>query len=385
MRALLELIRNEEPDSSIAFRERVYRRGDQGELLRDVIALANASVAGRRFLFLGVDARPGRERRFPGVSERSWKSFCDALPDYLARTIEPSVRLTLQSVRIEGALVGAVCLDSCEDPPYLLARRISATMPAGGGWVRDGIKQRRLLRKHLQRIFEVRYKREDIGDVSVGFPGRIPREELVLAIMSLDGMPSAAAADKIDRMLEGKRLSKAVLGRSDSRLARLVHTQVSGSAMPYQDHGTGTMRAMLCKVPLENAAADDHYQYELRAHRLNLLLNNLSDKPHKDLVLTLKIPRMDGLGIADRVYPAPGERGPKPGMYPTVDVGPRTIAVQVTGLRIPRRATVDAFFEPIRLYLRESALGQIIRVSYTLQGPTLERPVKGRLKIIATG
>lgn len=384
MSSLLGLVQNEAADSSIAFRERVYRRGEQGELLRDVIALANAAVVGRRFLFLGVDDRSGCTRRFPGVTARTWKRFCQVVPAFLERAVEPQLAVTLESVEVDGALVGALCLQNCEDPPYLLARRISPTLPAGGGWVRRGVKLRRLLRDHLQKIFHARFRRQEIGDVTVGFPGALPREELLLPVLPLDQMPSMRAAHKVNRKIEANEVSRAVLGRSDSRIARLVHAQVSGEEIPYQEQGTKTMRVMLRKIPLEHAAADDHYQYELRAHRLNLLLSNLSDKPQTDLVLTLKIPRIEGVGVADRVYAAPGERGPKHGMYPKVDVGPRTIIVQVVGLRVPRRATVEAFYEPLRFWLREAVAGQTIRVSYVLQGPTLQKPVQGRLKIFAT-
>lgn len=385
MPALLDLIRNADADSSVSFRERVYRRGEQGELLRDVIALANAAVVGRRFLILGVADPDGGERRFPGVSARSWKIFCTVVPDFLARTVEPALRITLQQVKIDDALVGALCLERCEDPPYLLSRRVSATLPAGGGWIRRGVRQRRLLRKHLQRIFEARFKREEIGDVAVGFPGELPREELMLPVLPLDSLPSAFAANKIERKLTAKRVSKSVLGHTDSRIARLVHAQVSGEGVPYVEQGTGTMLAILGAVPHENAVADNHYQFELRAHRLNLMLNNLGDKVQTDLVLTLKIPCIDGVEVADRVYPALGTRGPKHGMYPKVDVGPKTIAVQVAGLRIPRRGSIEAFFEPLRLILREGAAGQTIRIAYCLQGPTLAKPVQGRLKIFATG
>jgi len=384
MRALLNLIRNEDVDSALAFRERVYRRGDQTEMLRDLIALANAAVVGRRFLFLGVDDRPGRDRRFPGISERSWKSFCSVLPEYLGRTVEPRIPLKLTAVEVEGVLIGAVCLEPCDDPPYLLARRVSATMPAGGGWARRGVKQRRLVRKDLQRIFEGRFRRQEIGDVAVGFPGELPREELLLPVLPLDALPSAQAAHKINRVLEAKRVSKSVLGHTDTRIVRLVHVQVSGGTAPYREQNTKTMHAMLRGLPAEHSVADAHYEFELRAHRLNLLLNNLGDKPQNDLTLTLKIPRIEGVGIADRIYPAPGETRPQHGTYPKVDVGPRTIVVQVTGLKIPGRGSIEAFSEPLRLILREAAANQTIRIGYTLQGRTLDRPVQGRLKILAT-
>ena len=385
MPALLDLIRNADADSSVSFRERVYRRGEQGELLRDVIALANAAVVGRRFLIVGVDDPDGGERRFPGVTARSWKSFCSVAPDFLARTVEPQLKISFQDVAIGDALIGALCLERCEDPPYLLSRRVSSTMAAGGGWIRRGLRQRRLLRKDLQRIFEARFNREEIGDIAVGFPGELPRAELVLPVLPLDALPSASAANKIERKLAAKRVSKSVLGRTDSRIARLVHAQVSGEGVPYVEQGTGTMLVMLGEVPHQNVISDNYYRFELRAHRLNLVLNNLGDKAQNDLVLTLKIPRIDGVEVADRVHPAPGTRGPKHGMYPKVDVGPKTIAVQVAGLRIPRRGSIEAFFEPLRLILREDAAGQTIRIAYCVQGPTLEKPVQGRLKIFATG
>jgi hypothetical protein len=384
MRELRDLIRNADADASVAFRERAYGRGEQGDLLRDVIALANAAVVGRRFLFIGVDDAPPRARRFPGVSARGWKRFCEAVPAFFTRTVEPRLKVAFASVEVDGALVGALCLEGCEDPPYLLARRVSASMPAGGGWIRSGVKVRRLLRKHLQRIFEARYRRDVPGDVTVGFPGVLPREELVLPVLPLDALPSAVAAHRINRMLDAKRVSKAVLGRTDTRIARLVHAQMTDGTTPYREQGTKTMRALLRQVPLENAAADDHYQFEQRTHRINLVLSNLSGKTQSDLVLTLKIPRVEGVIVVDRVYPAPGDPVLKHGLYPTVDAGPRTVTVQVRGLRIPPDGRIEAFFEPLRLGLREPVAGQTVRVAYTLQGGTLERPVQGRLKIYAT-
>jgi hypothetical protein len=383
MSALSDLIRNEDADSSLAFRERVYRRGDQHEMLRDVIALANASVVGRRFLFLGVSDRPGGERRFPGITERSWKSFSSVFPAFLEHAVEPPIPVSLQAVDIDGALIGAVCLDICDDPPYLLARRISESLPAGGGWIRSGTRQERLLRKHLQKIFEARFQRQECGDIAVGFPGDLPREELVLPVMPLEALPSEEVARKLNRMIDARRVSKAVLGRSDTRIARLVHAQVVGSAEPYRERGTKTLRALVRKAPLEHLEADAYYQFETRAHRLNLLLNNLSDRAQKDLTLTLKFPRIDGVGVADRIHSPPGERSSKHGPYPKVDVGPRTIVVQARGLEIPFGGSIAAFYEPLRLLLREEVAGQTIRVAYSLQGPTLGRPVRGRLKILA--
>ena len=54
MRNLQSLIEFENADSALSFRERPYGKGEQAELLCDVIALANSATTGPRFLCLGV-------------------------------------------------------------------------------------------------------------------------------------------------------------------------------------------------------------------------------------------------------------------------------------------------------------------------------------------
>jgi hypothetical protein len=381
MGALIDLARDAPADSSVAFRQRIYRRGDQGELIRDVVALANAPVVGRRFLFLGIDDE-ARPRKFPGVTARSWRSFCEALPEFLARTVEPPLTVRFETLQVGEALIGAVCLDACEDPPYLLARRINAHLPAGGGWIRRKAGIRRLQRRDFERIFARRLRQPDAGQVRLGFPGEPPREELELAVLPLDELPSQREAEKFQRILKARQVSRAVLGRSDSRIARLVHTQVVGSAMPYQERGTGTMQVLLDKVPVEEAEADDYYRHEVRAHRVNIQLQNLSDQVQSDLLLTLKIPRVEGFEVARRLYAEPGSRiRPKQEHYPRLDVGPRTISIEAGPIRIPRRSSVEAFLEPLRLLLREDVEDDILRVGYVLRGPTLGQAIQGRLKI----
>jgi hypothetical protein len=381
MTELLQLAKTEVADSFLSFRGRAYSSGDQGEFVRDVLALANAAAIGRRYLFIGVADAPG-QRTFPGISERTWRRTREVLPQFLAEAVEPPLRVTFESLEVDGALVGVVCLEGCDDPPYLLACRIGDDMPAGSGWVRRGATQSRLRREHLQRIFEARYVR-DGGDVQVGFPGPLPREEIELPALSLANLPSAQAAHNINRILEAKRTAKSVLGRSDSRIARLVFAQVA-SGQPYREQGTKTMLMKLIDAPGEHSVADAHYEYEVRAHRLNLMLNNLGDRAHQSLVLTLKLPRVEGMGVVERLYLPPGAAAPKNTVYPKVDCGPRAISIQVGGIEIPRRGTAQAFIEPPRMWLREAAVGQMIRMAYSLHGPTLSAPVRGRLKIHVT-
>lgn len=385
MSRLQDLIRFENASSAVSFRECAYGKSEQPELLRDVIALANAPATGPRFLFLGVSDRSGPDRTFPGVSARVWNRIKEVAPILLARAIEPPLRISVRDVMIGDALIGAICLDDCDDPPYLLRRRVSSSMPPGSGWIRRGTKQLPLLRNDLQQIFEAKSRVPKAPAViRVGFPGRVLREEIILPVMPLDALPSAIAARRLVKMLEARRLSKTILGRTDTRIARLVHAQVSNDGDAYQSRGTTTLRQILRQNSQEHELADEHYQFETRTHMLNLRISNLTDLTLSNIVLVLKIPRLEGAGVAEKIHAAPGEKTAQREGYPLVDSGPRTITVQADGISIPTRATVDAFREPLRLWLRQPAAGKTIPLTYSLHGRGLSEPVHGTVRIYVT-
>ncbi len=385
MRNLPELVQFENPDSALSFRERAYEKGEEAALLCDVIALANASATGPRFLCLGVSDKANSERAFPGVSPRVWTRIKQVLPRLIEQAIEPQLAVTPREVTVGEALVGVICLDRCDDQPYLFSRRVSSSISAGSGWIRRGTKQRPLLRKDLQRIFEDKFRTPDAStDIRVAFPGRVPGEDITLPVLPLDALPSALAAQRLVKMLDARRLSKAVLGRTDTRIARLVHAQVSNAEQAYQSYGATALVQKLRQSPREYEVADAHYQFETRAHKVSLLIVNPTDSVLSNVVLVVKIPRVEGVGVAERVHAAPGDRAPPRERYPLVDSGPRTTTVQAGGISVARRATVDAFSEPLRLCLRESAAGKTIPLTYTLHGRGLSVPIHGTLRIYVT-
>ena len=256
------------------------------------------------------------------------------------------------------------------------------SIPPGSGWIRRGSRQRPLLRKDLQRIFEDKFRIPDASkDIRVAFPGRVPREDITLPVLLLDAMPSALAARRLVRMLDAQRLSKEVLGRTDTRIARLVHAQVSNAEEAYQSYGATTLVQRLRQSPGEYDVADAHYEFETRAHKVNLLVVNSTDSVLSNVVLVAKIPRVEGVGVVERIHAAPGDKAPLRERYPLVDSGPRFTTVQVGGLSVPRSATVDAFSEPLRLCLREAAVGKTIPLTYTLHGRGLAVPIRGMLRI----
>ena len=305
MRNLRDLVEVENADSALSFRERAYGKGEQVELLCDVTALANAATTGTRFLCLGVSDNPNRKRTFPGVSRRAWNWAKEILPRLIEQAIEPQLRISMVEVTLGEALIGVICLDACHDQPFLFRGRVSSLISPGSGWIRCGIKQRPST--PVVRLWNG-----------------------IIAVPLVGTLDSARTQLVMEKMLDARRLSKAVLGRTDTHIARLVHAQVSSEAQVYQSHGTTTMKKMLRQIPKEHASADEHYQFEIRTHKLNLLVGNLTDMALSDVLLVLKIPRVEGVGVVEKLHAAPGKQTSLQERYPVVDVGPQAVTVQAS-------------------------------------------------------
>jgi hypothetical protein len=114
--------------------ERLYGRGEQAELLCEVIALANPATTGPRFLCLGVSDKADFERTFLGVSRRveldqGGPATADRAGDRAA------AHSSMEEGTVGEALVSVICLDACNDQPYLFSRRVSSLIPPGSAYI----------------------------------------------------------------------------------------------------------------------------------------------------------------------------------------------------------------------------------------------------------
>jgi hypothetical protein len=381
MAKLEDLVLYESANSAISFREQAYAPADAARFLRDAIALANADVAGPRFLFIGVRDVAGGERTLPGISAEASSAMRRTLPALLARAVEPPLKIELKSLKIRDARVTMLCISDCDDAPYLLRRRV-AGLPAGIGWIRRGTQQTQLTRSDLQRLFAQRLASSTPGvDVEIAFAGEPPRHELELPVLPIEQLPSAAAAGRVHKMLEAKTTAKEVLGTMETRMSRLLHAKIFGIDQPYESHSDESLRLMIGASKDEHAAADRHYELAVRAHKLELVARNRSDVALESVVLRLRLPNLTGIGVADRLYAPAGVDAEAAAAYPLVRVGKRVIDIEADIGPLAAGETVAVFREPPRLWLREAAAGKSIAIDYTLNARELREPIRDSLVI----
>jgi hypothetical protein len=182
-------------------------------------------------------------------------------------------------------------------------------------------------------------------------------------------------------MLEAKESAKQILGRTETQLARLMHTQIFGIDRPYEKHSDESLRMLIGKTQHEYRAADEHYEFEIRSHKLDLVVQNRSAIAVESVTLRLKVPKIPGIGVAEQLCLPPGPKRGAAETYPTVSSGAHTIDIQTELGDLAAGATARAFREPPRLLIREAAAGKTLPIDYTLQARELREPVRDTLVI----
>lgn len=381
MNTLEDLIRYESPHSGLKFRKTIYGPRDDARLIADCIALANAAVNGRRYVVMGVYADHDR-RRLVGIEKDELARFKRRFSKLIAGFVEPELNAAVRGVEIDGRYYGYIRIKECDAVPYLVKQPLAGVLSAGMGFIRRGMQNQPLTRPDMQRMF-ARAKDAPQSEpmlVRVGFHGSEPEERLNVPVLPINKLPSELAAERVKAMIASKDLSREMFGRTETRMSRLMHAKLYGVDTPFEKHGDDTLAAALETVDADYAAADLHYLYEVRAHKLNFMVVNEGDTNLHDARLSLSLPATDGVGIADRVY-TETDTELAPSGYPELSAGARslTLAASLGTLYAGRR--VRAFQEPARLWVRDEAAGKAIPVDYELTADELEKPVTGNLVI----
>jgi predicted HTH transcriptional regulator len=173
MDRLQQIVSSAMPETAVQFRKDTYGQDGVRAFLLDVLALANASVEGNRYIVIGVHFDPkGRKCAVPVDAEDfSGKPSYQALAN---EYIEPPIRIRYKPVSLSGTRVGVFEIGDCQDRPYMMRIDYSEKLRRGDAYKRVKNATIKMGRRQLQELFEQKFRDSvSAGDIEVGFPGEI--------------------------------------------------------------------------------------------------------------------------------------------------------------------------------------------------------------------
>ena len=385
MDRLLKIARSATPESGIQFRTQAY--GDEGlrAFLRDVLALANASVEGNRYIVVGVDFDDKGRKRTHAVDadDFSGKPSYQSLANEF---IEPPIRIRYTPVSFDGIRIGVFEIGDCQDRPYMMRADFSEKLRRGDAYMRVKNAPVKMGRRQLMELFERKFRDSvSAGDIEVGFPGEIIHKELALPTCDLSSMPSALASAKLEEMLNIRNIS--TNSGSTTMVARLTHARLYGTEDPYVDRSLEDILLELNQIRSRYRHQDDHFLFDERSQELQLVVYNQGQEPIIDASVSIALPNHNAFYVADRLPKRPVndryvDRTPDEiASYPAVTLKDDSVHVTAKIGDIPAGEPIEIFTSPLLMCIGADLKSRRFGIRYAVHGQNLRAPAKGQLKL----
>ncbi|MDU4959076.1 MAG: ATP-binding protein [Sporomusaceae bacterium] len=153
---LEDIIKYEQENTYIDFKKCQYVKEKNQDLIKDIMAMANANYNGEKYIIVGVKSVPGNENALVGIDD-------DVNDDaeyqqIIYENIEPQIKFSYFSEDICCKKVAYfIIYQDNTDRPYMM-RKDFGKLTKGDSFKRIGSSQVRLVRHDLDTIYSDRYK-----------------------------------------------------------------------------------------------------------------------------------------------------------------------------------------------------------------------------------
>ena len=385
MNHLITMARSAAPGPGVQFRRGPYGSDGIEEFLRDVLAIANASVDGPRFIIVGVEVDDCDQKVLVPV-DRDDLSGKPAYQAIANEFIEPPVRIRYQPLQVEGTLLGVYEIGDCQDRPYMMRADFSATLRRGDAYARVNDVAMKMGRRQLQYLFEQKFRDSvSSSDIEVGFPGEIIHKDLHLPTCNLAELPSAIESGKLQELLEIQE--RARNSGSTTVLARLAHARLFGSDDPYVQRTPAELMEEMKTIRCEYRDQDDQFLFDSHAQAVQVVVYNQGEEAVCDASLSFVLPNHNVFYVAEQLPKALSRgkfverKADDQARYPSVTLKDDAIHVATKVGDIPAGEPFEVFKEPLRVCAGNELHGCKFGIRYTLFGQNLRSPAKGKLRL----
>lgn len=386
MNRLARIAQSATPSVSVQFRKEAYGRNGVQSFLRDVLALANASTDGPRYIITGAEFdRKGRKHLY-AVDSADF-SGSPAYVALVADHIEPRLQIEYRGVTVDSKRLGVYEIRNCPDRPYMMRIDFSETLRRGDAYARVNNSTVKLGRGQLQALFEKKFQDAiPAANIEIGFPGSIIHKDKAIETCNLDKLPSAIAGAKLQELIATKeRMQTSV---ANTAVARLTHARLFGSDSPYEERSTQELIEEMQQLTRQHRDQDEQFLYNRRHTELQIVVNNHGSESLQNVSLKLAMPGHPALHVAERLPKVPRddkfvERTPaEQADYPDVTVRDDSVRIAVRLENVPPGAPVNAFTVPLRICADRALKGRRLGIQYALSAQNLRAPAKGRLRLL---
>lgn len=388
MDEILDLILYENENSRLDFKREEYKKENYFAFLKDVISMANANPNQDSYIILGLKPVDSEDRGFVGIPGQ----LTDAATyqQLVQENVEPEINIDYFPLKHEGYTFGVFKISNCIDPPYLMKKDFGK-LYKGDGFIRRGSSQGRLLRRDFDRYFESKLARSYFsGEVEFTITNKYGENKIVLIDSDKIVRPSMIKKEKILDKKKQEKQSFSMLGVpyfDTSAMIVLSTWHLGGGAIPYENRDIETLEENLKSVGKTYYEEDCYEIFEKNSNMVNISLFNSGDVYIEDATLVLKIPKITGIYVVDRIFENPDSTsGPKTMeslQYPEVKVEGDFYVIKGSIGNVKHKLNQDAFSSKVRLFATTKVNVETFTAEVELFAKNLKTSIKKEILVRA--
>ncbi|WP_157796524.1 AlbA family DNA-binding domain-containing protein [Bacillus sp. FJAT-45037] len=379
------LIKYEREGTRLDFKKEQYIKEKYQDLIKDIMAMANAPIEGRRHIIIGVKDKPDGTKDYFSLNRDEIVDQA-TFQQIIRENVEPSIDFSYFTHEMDGNLFGVIEIEQCTNPPCMM-RKDYKGLKKGECFIRKGSQQERMTRSDLDEMLKHKEKVQFDNKILIGFNKNLDSKISVDAVEELH-FPSDKAKDKIEGIIEGRELIGEDNTNALSMLAKLGmnYSNIMGNA-PYEQRSTEELKKDLKSLKETYMDEDFYYIGEELSEKINLTLRNEGNQYLEDVSIDLRIPAR-GIMVMDKIHQKPSNDylmtvGGQyfPSSYPNViEKGDMYIIEDEIGQLKHQQDTIT-FNEDIRVFFTPESKSELIKITYIIYAKNLPNPISGELTI----
>ncbi|MDZ5712611.1 AlbA family DNA-binding domain-containing protein [Jeotgalibacillus haloalkalitolerans] len=379
------LIKYEREGTKLDFKKEQYRKEKYQDLIKDIMAMANAPIDGERHIVIGVKDKPDGTKEYFSL-DRGEIVDQATFQQVIRENVEPSIEFSYYTHEIEDKVFGIIEISHCNNPPYMM-RKDFRGLKKGECFVRKGSQQERMTRRDLDEILKHKDKIQFDRNIWVGFNSSLKNEISVNVVEKID-LPSENARSQIEKIIADRKTKSSEVNQlSILGKVGVGYTNFFGNA-PYEQRSTEELVKNLENIEETYYEDDLYYIGEELSEKINLTIRNEGNQYLEDVSIVLTI-LSHNIWVMDRIHQEPNnDLWPRPDVdldslyYPNVTEINKGFKVTAELGQLRHKLDTLAFNEDLRVFFPRDSKGEIIEIEYTLYAKNLPTPINGFLKII---
>lgn len=378
-----ELIEHHPEGVFLDFKREEYHADNKPELIKDILAFANASYSAERYIILGVVKDHDSINIVPVVKPQD----SAAIQQYIHDNITPELIVSYTPFNYKGQNLMVLTIGGTDAQPYypskLIMRGNKPFLKENDLWVRKGSHKVLDGREDLERIYARRYAKPNlVGKIDLTFKhGTLSLELPVIRNLKLPSELHKAAITR--QLFERQRLYD---NNGRIYLESFGHYSPEEDGNSYEAMDLKTLKERLASVERNYLDENKHYLFEQRGTKLQLVINNTGSEHLKDAMIELTFPATAGFLISGNVPLTTYQLSVATGVdyqagYPNVTFQEEMIIVLSSIGEVRHKFPAEVFKQPLRIVALEQAAGEELKVEAIVYASNLPNPQAFELTI----